>query len=429
MARNDGIDRTVARNQDLETPADVAKVQEHNEREKDSYSNQDIVPERTSLNVHFKAPTDDYVKMFEQMEQDGVISTRGLKPDAIKYGELVFDVNSAYFYNHGGYEFAKQFYADAYKAAVEIVGGEQYILSAVMHADERNRAMSEALGEDVYHYHLHVVYIPVVEKQILWSKRCKDESLRGTVKETITQVSRSKKWESKPVLNEDGSPMLNGKGKKILKSSYSVLQDDFFNFMRNVGYTDVERGERGSTEEHLTVTQFKVQAERQRLEAVTGQVAQAEQSLEDTKVATAKQKKKLEALQKETKAARAIALTVQDIEAMGKKATFGNNITLTPDECDTLKRYAVNGIIANADNKRLKEKLASAEKTISIWKQRYESVNEKYMELKQKAQPFLDALEIASERVRAFLNSILTRGQEKQERKQPDHKRAQAVEI
>ena len=152
MARNDGIDRTVARNQDLETPADVAKVQEHNEREKDSYSNQDIVPERTSLNVHFKAPTDDYVKMFEQMEQDGVISTRGLKPDAVKYGELVFDVNSAYFYNRGGYEFAKQFYADAYKAAAEIVGGEQYILSAVMHADERNRAMSEALGEDVYHY-------------------------------------------------------------------------------------------------------------------------------------------------------------------------------------------------------------------------------------------------------------------------------------
>ena len=46
MARNDGIDRTVARNQDLGNPADVAKVQEHNEREKDSYSNQDIVPEQ-----------------------------------------------------------------------------------------------------------------------------------------------------------------------------------------------------------------------------------------------------------------------------------------------------------------------------------------------------------------------------------------------
>ena len=429
MARNDGIDRTFARNQDLPTLDDVAKVQEHNEREKDSYSNQDIDTTQTHRNVHFKKPTDSYAAMFDQMIADGVISTRGLKADAVKYGELLFDVNSAYFHNHGGYEYAKQFYADAYKAAVEIVGGEQYILSAVMHADERNRAMSEALGEDVYHYHLHVVYIPVVEKQILWSKRCKDEFLRGTVKETITQVSRSKKWESKPVLNEDGNPMLNAKGKKILKSSYSVLQDDFFNFMRAAGYTDVERGERGSTEEHLTVTQFKLQAEQHRLETVTGQVEQAEQSLEDTKVATAKQKKKLEALQKETKAAKTIALTVQDIEAMGKKNALTGNVSLTQDQCETLKRYAVNGIIANADNKRLKEKLASAEKTASIWKQRYDALNEKYQELKKKAQPYLDALEIASERVRAFLSAVLARGKETRELKTPARKRGQAMEI
>ena len=84
--------------------------------------------------------------MFDEMVASGTISTRGLKADAEKFGELVFDVNSAYFYNHGGYDFAKQFYADAYKAAVDIVGGEQYILSAVMHADERNRAMSEKRG-------------------------------------------------------------------------------------------------------------------------------------------------------------------------------------------------------------------------------------------------------------------------------------------
>ena len=429
MARNDGIDRTVARNQDLETPADVAKVQEHNEREKDSYSNQDIMPERTSLNVHFKAPTDDYVKMFEQMEQDGVISTRGLKPDAVKYGELVFDVNSAYFYNRGGYEFAKQFYADAYKAAAEIVGGEQYILSAVMHADERNQAMSEALGEDVYHYHLHVVYIPVVEKQILWSKRCKDESLRGTVKETITQVSRSKKWESKPVLDKDGNPMLNAKGKKILKSSYSVLQDDFFHFMRNAGYTDVERGERGSTEEHLTVTQFKVQAEQQRLEAVTGQVAQAKRGLENAKAATEKQKRKLEALQKETKTAKTLALTVQDIEAMGKKATFGNNITLTPDECRTLKDYAVSNFAEKAEKIKYKQKFEQAEKSAKTWKQRYDALHEQYQELKKKAQPFLDALEIASERVRAFLDVVLSKGKETQEHEHTARKRGQDMEL
>ena len=148
MARGDGIHRTSARNAKL-ADADVSKTQGHNEREKESYSNQDIVPERTSMNVHFKTPTAGYTEMFEQMVADGTISTRGLKADADKFGELVFDVNSAYFYNHGDYVFAKQFYEDAYKAAVKIVGGEQYILSAVMHADERNRAMSDALGQDV----------------------------------------------------------------------------------------------------------------------------------------------------------------------------------------------------------------------------------------------------------------------------------------
>ena len=264
MARGDGIHRTSARNARMKD-TDIDNAQAHNEREKSSYVNQDIVPERTPYNVHFKTPTAGYMEMFEQMRSDGVISTRGLKADAEKFGELIFDVNSAYFFNHGGYDFAKQFYADAYKAAIKIVGGEQYILSAVMHADERNRAMSDAMGQDVYHYHLHVVYIPVVEKQILWSKRCKDESLRGTVKETIQQVSMSKKWDSKPALDENGEPILSAKGKPVLKKSYSVLQDDFFRYMREAGYDDVERGERGSSEEHLTVTQFKVMMEQERL--------------------------------------------------------------------------------------------------------------------------------------------------------------------
>jgi len=230
------------------------------------------------------------------------------------------------------------------------------------------------------------------------------------------------------VLGEDGNPMLNAKGKKILKSSYSVLQDDFFNFMQNAGYTDVERGERGSTEEHLTVTQFKVQAEQQRLEAVTGQVAQAEQSLEDAKAATEKQKKKLEALQKETKTAKALALTAQEIESMGKKNALTGNITLTQDECRTLKDYAISSFAEKAEKIKYKQKFEQAEKSAKTWKQRYDALHEQYQELKKKAQPFLDALEIASERVRAFLDVVLSRGKETQEHKQSARRRGHDME-
>ena len=66
----------------------------------------------------------------------------------------------------------------------------------------------------------------------------------GTVKETIQQVSMSKKWDSKPALDESGEPVLSTKGKPVLKKSYSVLQDDFFRYMRDAGYDDVERGVR-----------------------------------------------------------------------------------------------------------------------------------------------------------------------------------------
>jgi hypothetical protein len=75
-----------------------------------------------------------------------------------------------YFEENGGYEFAREFYAKAYEFAYKAVGGEQYILSAVMYADERNRGESERLWHDVLHYHLHVSYVPVVMKDERYSK-------------------------------------------------------------------------------------------------------------------------------------------------------------------------------------------------------------------------------------------------------------------
>ena len=55
MARGDGIDRTNARNMRL-TAAKIGNTQQHNEREKDSYVNQDIVPERTLAQCPFQGP-------------------------------------------------------------------------------------------------------------------------------------------------------------------------------------------------------------------------------------------------------------------------------------------------------------------------------------------------------------------------------------
>ena len=362
MARGDGIHRTSARNAKL-ADADISKTQGHNEREKESYSNQDIVPERTPMNVHFKTPTAGYTEMFEQMVADGTISTRGLKADADKFGELVFDVNSAYFYNHGGYDFAKQFYEDAYKAAVKIVGGEQYILSAVMHADERNRAMSDALGHDVYHYHLHVVYVPVVEKEVKWTRRCKDPSLVGKIKERITQVSMSKKWESKPVLGEDGKPLKTKTGKAVLKPSYSVLQDDFFEYMRAAGYTDVERGERGSTEEHLTVTQFKVMKEQERLSELQEARTEIQSEIAELQEAHAKETEKLDKTKERIQKQKLDLKRIDEIEA--KPTLIGNKVTVDRDDFDMVITAAKKHITQEKKESALQKALDAAHKLIA----------------------------------------------------------------
>ena len=411
MARNDGANRTSARNVNM-TSGKIGNAQRHNEREKESYTNPDIISERTNMNIHFKKPSGNYSDMFKQMEKEKIISTRGLKEDANLYGELIFDVNSAYFYNHGGYEFAKMFYEDAYRAAVEIVGGEQYILSAVMHADERNRAMSEALGEDIYHYHLHVVYVPVVEKKILWTKRCKDKSLVGTVKETIMQVSSSKKWISKPALDESGNIILQKNGKPVLRKSYSVLQDDFFNAMKKAGYTDIERGERGSTEEHLTVTQFKVEREKERL-------SQLEKQIED-------KQNELENIEEKTQVYTNISHTFNEIDSMGRKNIFGK-IEFTKQEAEGLKELAKSGISAKVQINELKNSLQRALESARIWRNRYE-------DLREQTREFLIVMKKAPEKIKVFIKHLLEekQPQQKQEpvkKRQPVRKKSKSWDM
>ena len=144
--------------------------------------------------------------------------------------------------------------------------GEENIVSAVMHADEINKAVSEELGKPVYHYHLHIVAIPTVRKEILWSKRCKDEALRGTVKEVINQVSHSKKWKNAvPLLDENGQQVISKYGKPMFRKSYSVLQDKLFEHMTEAGFTGFERGVLGSTAENLSSLDYQIQKDKERL--------------------------------------------------------------------------------------------------------------------------------------------------------------------
>ncbi len=235
MAKTNKADMSCARVKKY-TASDVSKAERHNERKNETYENMNVIEERIPYNVHFKKPTaPTYMEQLKQMETDGQVSLRGLRKDATLFNEIVIDVNTMYFERNGGYEYAKQFYEEAYRFIEEKFGSDN-VISAVMHADEINIAATEELGKEVYHYHLHAMVLPVVEKEILWSKRCKDPELRGTVKEVVNQISHSKKWKSDiPLTDEKGKPFLRKNGKPMFRASYSILQDELFHFMTEQG--------------------------------------------------------------------------------------------------------------------------------------------------------------------------------------------------
>lgn len=370
----------------------------HNERKNAGYANADIDPARASLNVHFKRCEGSYMETFDRMVESGAISTRGLKQDAKVVDEMVFDVNSAYFERGGGYDYAKRFFEEAYRLAVKEAGGEQYILSAVMHADERNRALSEQLGRDIYHYHLHVVYVPMVQKEIKWSKRCKDPALVGTTKEVIQQVSHSKKWASEKALDEHGAVIRNENGRAVLINAYSLLQDRFFEHMRAAGFHDFERGERGSTAAHLSALDYKIKQERERLDGLNSAIEGREQQAGTLDKEVKQAEKQLAGLDKRLAVTQKAYGMYQQLEGIGKKNLLGR-YELQPDEFKKLLTLAKSGLASQGAVEELRGQLAAAIKDMNIYQGRWK-------ELRSRTKEYMEMERLHPEQTRAAIEAL-----------------------
>ena len=194
----------------------------HNERLNQNYSNKDIDPTRTHLNYHLKEPTGSYENTFYAIRENehlkGNLRLTGEKQSNVAC-EFVITSDDAFF-NRLGDERTRKFFEDAYRYVCRKIGGEQYIISAVVHLDEKTP-------------HMHLIYIPVVQK-------------RNAKKQMTTRINCSEFWKG--------------------RDSYSRLQDEFYAWMTNCGY-DLERGKIGSTAQHLTTEEYKLKKVQEQLTA------------------------------------------------------------------------------------------------------------------------------------------------------------------
>ena len=368
------------------TASKITAPERHNERKNNDYGNVNVDVDRIPMNVHFKDPGDkSYMELLRELNDSGRAVSRGLRQDAKIFDELVFDVNTTYFEYNGGYEFAKKFYKEVYNFVCEKYGGEDLILSAVMHADEINLAVSEELGKNVYHYHMHVIAVPVVEKKVLWTKRCKDPELVGKVKCTVNQISHSKKWESRtPMVDVNGNPVLRKNGKPRYVPSYSLLQDEYFNHMVDHGFKNIERGKRGSTVEHLTSLQYQIKQERDKLNDIKFEYDQTKSELKPVKE---------------------LHTDITNVDKIGKKTVLGK-YTLNQNEYEKLTTLAKDGIYNRKRIKNLEGKLWIEECNNQKLSRRYKELYLKYEDLLETCEPFLTALNRFPELVKRFVSKV-----------------------
>ena len=218
----------------------VPLLERHNERLNHNYSNKDIDLSRTSENYHLKIiQAETYQQEFERIrtrqELKGNLRLHGEKQSTVLCEFVI--TSDKEFFDRLGKERTRRFFEDAYDFVTAKVGGEQYVLSAVVHMDEATP-------------HMHVAFIPVINGKDRKGNPCK-------------RINCSEFWKG--------------------RDSYSRLQDEYYDFITSRGY-DLERGEKGSTAEHLTVAEYKLKKTEEQLAATTEQLAEIK-NIEEIKTA------------------------------------------------------------------------------------------------------------------------------------------------
>ena len=131
----------------------VSRIEKHHERKKDVYkSNPDIDLNRSDLNFHIKDPPDSYRKLIRKRIEEVGCRTR---KDSVVMQDSICTASPEFFKGKTSRE-TEDFFRMAYKFYVKTFG-EENILSAVVHLDERTP-------------HMHVCFVPITKDGKLSSK-------------------------------------------------------------------------------------------------------------------------------------------------------------------------------------------------------------------------------------------------------------------
>ena len=190
----------------------------------------------------------------------------------------------------------------------------------------------------------------------------------------------------------------------MFRKSYSVLQDKLFAHMTEAGFTGFERGVLGSTAENLSSLDYQIQKDKERLAHI---------------------QERIEAEQVRYEPAHEVRKTMAEIEGMGQKTLTGK-IAVSKDDYQQLTALAKEGITSRNEIQDLKSSVSYYQRQYFNASSAVERLQERYDRLKEKCQPFLQALEHFPKLVEIFVKKVkeLFSIKEAQERKEREDRAA-----
>ncbi|MEC3276565.1 MobV family relaxase [Bacillus cereus] len=207
---------------------DVKGLQIHNQREKESHSNSDIIQERTEQNydlIHDKRKV-DYKKFIQNRIDNGVVSNRAIRKDAVVCCSFMISASPDYMNSLSQAE-QRRFFEESVCFLKARYGEENFVYASV-HVDEKTP-------------HMHVGMVPVNEKQ---------------------KLSAYSFFKNKSELHD--------------------LQDKIYEHVKEKGF-DIERGV-SSDRKHLSTQRFKAVTLQQEIEELEQEKKGIDSRLHDLKM-------------------------------------------------------------------------------------------------------------------------------------------------
>jgi hypothetical protein len=285
---------------------DLKGIQFHNQREKESKTNPDIDKSKSPFNYdHLNSNNIDYNKQVKKIIEDQKEGTRKIRKDAVLVNEFLVTSDKPFFKKLSPLR-EKEFFKESTEFFMKRYG-EQNIVFATVHIDEKTP-------------HMHIGVVPM-----------RDGKLQG-----------------KNVFN---------------RQELLAIQEEFPKHMKEKGF-DLERGELGSTAEHIEI---------QRLKAIT--VREEVKTLEKTREGL---KSDVEGLIK----AVTYAKDVDELET-AKTSLMGKSAKLPLEDYNQLKTKAKATELYIHESVQHLEKVVQFEDKARQWEKKYENSETEIKQLRK----------------------------------------------